>query len=276
MSAESMPTKVSGVTVDGLVVMKIIKYSADNLSSGSLCGLDVEDSLEVTHCFPVIDEAESKLESHQIGMLRSLREVNVDNNVVGWYKATRSRGGFCDLETIQVQYEYQHKLGPNAVLLVYDPILSSSGTLSLKAFRLQPKFMERCRDSDPSTWDISSLPHSSVLEELPVSISNSRLVEAFLTEWLPKSSVDCDFLRLELPSPVRLDRALKVLKDELEGKMVLDNNTDWKARTGATTYGDDVRVRSLLASVQIAHFAKQAEFSAGAAFAPLALDPTVQ
>jgi hypothetical protein len=55
--------------------MKIIKYSADNLSSGSLCGLDVDESLQVTHCFPVVDEAEGKPESHQLSMLRSLREV---------------------------------------------------------------------------------------------------------------------------------------------------------------------------------------------------------
>ena len=59
-------------------------------------------------------------------------QLNVDNNVVGWFKSTRSRGAFCDLETVQVQYEYQHKLGSNAVVLIYDPILSSSGTLSLK------------------------------------------------------------------------------------------------------------------------------------------------
>ena len=58
--------------------------------------------------------------------------MNVDNNVVGWFKSTRSRGAFCDLETVQVQYEYQHKLGSNAVVLVYDPILSSTGTLCLK------------------------------------------------------------------------------------------------------------------------------------------------
>ncbi len=55
--------------------MKIIKYSADNLSSGSLCGLDVDACLQLTHCFPVVDEADNKLESHQLGMLRSLREV---------------------------------------------------------------------------------------------------------------------------------------------------------------------------------------------------------
>ncbi len=59
-------------------------------------------------------------------------QVNVDNNVVGWYKSTRARGGFCDLETVQTQYEYQSKLGANAVVLVYDPLLSSAGTLSLK------------------------------------------------------------------------------------------------------------------------------------------------
>ena len=68
--------------------MKIIKYSADNLSSGSLCGLDVDESLQVTHCFPVVDEAESKLESHQIGMLRSLREVRPLDGAYAWRSKT--------------------------------------------------------------------------------------------------------------------------------------------------------------------------------------------
>ncbi len=66
------------------VVMKIIKYSADNLSTGSLCGLDVDEELQVTHCFPVVDEADGRgTESHQISMLRALREVRCVTCLVG-------------------------------------------------------------------------------------------------------------------------------------------------------------------------------------------------
>ncbi len=72
-----MPLTPRGVPACPLsqVIMKIIKYSADNLSSGSLCGLDVEGTLQITHCFPAVDEAEGEVESHQTGMLKSLREV---------------------------------------------------------------------------------------------------------------------------------------------------------------------------------------------------------
>ena len=56
-------------------IMKIIKYSADALLSGPLCGLLIpaDDCLEVTDCFPTYTD---DLAEHQAQMLRSLREVN--------------------------------------------------------------------------------------------------------------------------------------------------------------------------------------------------------
>jgi hypothetical protein len=40
----------------------------------------------------------------------------------------------------------------------------------------------------------------------------------------------------------------------LEVKLSLDSNTDWKARMGMSGEPSDVRVRSLLASVQIGQY----------------------
>ena len=59
-------------------------------------------------------------------------QANVDYNIGGTFKSTRARGTVCDLSTIINQYTYQYKYGPNAVVLVYDPVLSTSGSLSVK------------------------------------------------------------------------------------------------------------------------------------------------
>merc|ERR1719502_2256981 len=88
---------ISIVELDGLVVLKIIKHCQQALPSfvtGQLLGLDIGRTLEVTNCFPfpgrdagdtstAEDEAAADF---QMEMMRCLREVNVDNNTVGWYQ----------------------------------------------------------------------------------------------------------------------------------------------------------------------------------------------
>jgi translation initiation factor 3 subunit H len=46
------PQKIAQVQLDGLVLLKIIKHCKENFPehvAGSLLGLDVEDTLQVTH-----------------------------------------------------------------------------------------------------------------------------------------------------------------------------------------------------------------------------------
>jgi hypothetical protein len=61
---------------------------------------------------------------------------------------------------------------------------------------------------------------------------------------------------------------------QLETKLALDSNADWRVRTGIAE-PSDVKVRSLLSSVQISAYAKQVDSVVGRALGPLALDPTV-
>ena len=57
-------------------------------------GLDNSAKLEVTNCFPFpsrVDSFERNSSAdpgtnYQIDMMRSLRDVNVDSNTVGWYQ----------------------------------------------------------------------------------------------------------------------------------------------------------------------------------------------
>jgi len=89
--------RIEVVQLDALVVVKIINHAKDNLPdlvTGQLLGLDVGNTLEVTNSFPFpnrIGETEEETESeamggaeYQLEMMVRLREVNVDDNTVGW------------------------------------------------------------------------------------------------------------------------------------------------------------------------------------------------
>ena len=59
-------------------------------------------------------------------------QVNGDNNVVGWFRSTSLRGGFCDLKSVETHFMFEKRIG-NAIYLVYDPVLSaSSGCASIR------------------------------------------------------------------------------------------------------------------------------------------------
>ena len=106
------------------MVLKIIKHCQEALPSfvtGQLLGLDIGRTLEVTNCFPFPNknedaaapaagtEAEDGDEDgaeYQMHMMQCLREVNVDNNTVGWYQSTYF-SSFIDDSCIDTQFNYQ-------------------------------------------------------------------------------------------------------------------------------------------------------------------------
>ena len=143
------------VHVDGLVVLKIVKHCRDSLpqmAAGTLLGLDQGSTLEATHCFPrpaakaeiaelnttgegaddPVEDEDEDGEAYQLEMMKMLREVNVDNNCVGWYKSMHL-GSFCQTPLIETQFAYQETLSDNCVVLLYDPIQTAHGNLTLKA-----------------------------------------------------------------------------------------------------------------------------------------------
>jgi len=105
---EDLP-RINTVYLDGVVVLKIIQHCKDNLPdlvTGQLLGLDVDTNLEVTNCFPFPtrdDDGDDEGAEYQIDMMRCLREVNVDNNTVGWYQST-FLGTYLNESMIETQY----------------------------------------------------------------------------------------------------------------------------------------------------------------------------
>lgn len=72
-------------------------------------------------------------------MNRRLRQQGIDNMVVGWYKSAVF-GSFLNREVFEAQYAYQSAV-EESVVLIYDPVRTSQGLLTLKAYRLGPEIM---------------------------------------------------------------------------------------------------------------------------------------
>ncbi|CAK9170623.1 unnamed protein product [Ilex paraguariensis] len=121
---EEVASPLRVVQIEGLVILKIIKHCKEfspALVTGQLLGLDVGSVLEVTNCFPFPvreedEEVEADGANYQLEMMRCLREVNVDNNTVGWYQSTLL-GSYQTVELIETFMNYQ--LFPNLDKVVF-------------------------------------------------------------------------------------------------------------------------------------------------------------
>lgn len=196
--------RVREVIIDGLAVLKIVKHCNENLPTmvaGSLLGLDVDGVLDVTYAYPfpaaksgeTDGSAEGDLDGgeYQIEMMKMLRDVNVDNNCVGWYQSMYLGTMFTN-EVVDSQYNYQNseELSDNCVVIMYDPIQSKKGNLVIKAFHLSDEYLQlrRNRIND-------FIKPENILVELPLKIKNSGHVSAFLRclKDSHKNELDCDF-----------------------------------------------------------------------------------
>lgn len=199
------------VIIDGLAVLKIVKHCNDSLPTmvaGSLLGLDVNGALEITYSYPFpIPKSESETSEgaeeldgtdYQMEMMKMLRDVNIDNNCVGWYQSMYL-GTICTNDVVGYQYSYQssEELSENSVVVMYDPVQSKKGNLVMKAFRLSEKFLEIKRNKS-NTF----IKPSDILEELPLKIRNVGYVSAFLRclQDTHKNELDCDFDPLSMNS----------------------------------------------------------------------------
>ncbi|GMP78261.1 hypothetical protein CsSME_00034263 [Camellia sinensis var. sinensis] len=204
-ATEEVAPPLRVVQIEGLVILKIIKHCKElspALVTGQLLGLDVGSVLEVTNCFPFPirdedEEIEADGANYQLEMMRCLREVNVDNNTVGWYQSTLL-GSFQTVELIETFMNYQENIR-RCVCIIYDPSKSSQGVLALKALKLSDSFMELYRNNNFTGEKLreKNLSWVDIFEEIPIKVSNSALISAFMTELEADSPVtQCDFDRL--------------------------------------------------------------------------------
>mmetsp|Transcript_13127 Transcript_13127/g.35734 ORF Transcript_13127/g.35734 Transcript_13127/m.35734 type:complete len:340 (-) Transcript_13127:121-1140(-) len=183
---------VKGVELNGQVVLKILQHCTEALPqmvTGQLLGLDVGQTLEVTDCFafPTSVAAEDGDEenagaTYQLDMMRCLREVNVDNNTVGWYQSA-AMGTFQTAELIETFVNYHENI-KKCVCLIYDPHRSQRGSLGLRAIRLKDSFINLFKQEKLSGKDLreANISWKDVFVDVPVKVQNSPLAQALVAE----------------------------------------------------------------------------------------------
>ncbi|KFQ83624.1 Eukaryotic translation initiation factor 3 subunit H, partial [Phoenicopterus ruber ruber] len=156
------------------------------------------------------------LVQYQMEMMRSLRHVNIDHLHVGWYQSTYY-GSFVTRALLDSQFSYQHAI-EESVVLIYDPIKTAQGSLSLKAYRLTPKLMEVCKEKDfsPEALKKANIAYENMFEEVPIVIKNSYLINVMLWELEKKSAVADRHELLSLASSNHLGKSLQLLMDRVD------------------------------------------------------------
>lgn len=226
MAALAKPSvRVSRVTINGLVLLKIMKHSrttpVDADAQGFLVGMVREESsghhVDISNCFPFVSE-EDELDDGQsmLLLLRSLRDANIDHIQIGWYQ-TANFSSFMTETSITTQLDYQ-KLHPESVLLVYDPIRTSHGALSLKCFRLSQRFLNIFESNDV-TFDRlreERLAFGDILEEIPLHIQMSHLSRALVEDLRVNLKQNETFDHLELSTHVFLEKNVRLIMDRID------------------------------------------------------------
>ncbi|KAG1899142.1 translation initiation factor 3 subunit 3 [Suillus fuscotomentosus] len=185
------------VQLDGIVITKILKHSREAFSTtahGLLLGLDLDGILEVSNSFALPnhhndddEKATKSIARYQQSMLRSLKEVQGDDNVVGFYQAT-SLGAFFNQSLIDTQAIHQDRLRHGGVVVVHDISQTARGNASFP-------FMDAYRRANFSTAGLIShrLTFSSILEEIPLRVRTNALLSSYLnTLAIPSTSTFSD------------------------------------------------------------------------------------
>jgi len=293
------------VEVDALVVLQIMKHCSQMRPQpvmGTLLGLDVEDKLQVTHCFghpqPGGEDGELRhgevrqqddSEAYSFHMLRRLREVNVDSNTVGWYQTTHL-GQFFSERIIEAQYQYQRQID-KCVVLMYDPLQAQIGKPSFKAFRLTEEFMKKhteARESNRSA--LADFSSSDMFQEIPISIQSPAIVEAFLVDWAVSdpmgTTTQLEALDVENQAFLEknVDLLIRSLQDLAEEQFKMTNFERNASRKGEDGKGKDGKGKgkfrnqgpprpldTMILSQQIQTYCKQINSYAGDSFGKLFL-----
>ncbi|CEM11294.1 unnamed protein product [Vitrella brassicaformis CCMP3155] len=227
LSRQDRSQGLQRVEVDALVILKIMKHARDQTgASGKLMGLDVGAVLQVTHSFATpernIESGDTTQDSqYSLEMMKALREVNVDANTVGWYTSTYL-SHFLTERLLEEQIGYQEKINDKCVVLVFDPLQNAIGRLAFRAFRVTDELVKRRKEANqrgqPLGMNLQQLQCDNLLEEVPLSINNPLLVEAFLVDNVLgdpfQSSVDLD--TLDFDNSAYMQKNLSALIDCLD------------------------------------------------------------
>jgi len=177
------------VQIDGLAVLKIIKHCYEERTNietprGGLLGVVVENRLEITNtfAFPFTKAGEESVdEEYTTTMMMHMKKINQDYLHVGWYQACEL-GAFVTSEFVLAQQGYQDSI-EESIVIIYDPVRTAKGFLTLKAYRLTPPALKLLADNNenaitPEFVKSLHLSYDRLFHEVKVVIRNSPLANA--------------------------------------------------------------------------------------------------
>jgi len=268
----------------------------------------------VTNCFPFPanageqeDEADDAGAEYQLKMMHCLREVNIDYNTVGWYTSTYL-GSFLTESLVDTQFNYQTTIR-KCVVLVFDPVKTAQGVLSLRAYRLTQAFMNMYANKQQNftkeSLDNANITFNHIFEEIPIHIHNSQLINALLYDMEGSDTLSAHFERLSLGFAPFLEKNLEFLAESLDDLAAEQSKFQYyqkslqrqqaqiqahrqkRALEGATADDEEIgqlfktipqpsRLESLLVTNQINKYCEQINKFAGTSFTKLFLYAGIQ
>jgi len=140
---EQTKVAVEEVHIYSNAVMRIIQHcnNSSTLVAGQLLGLESNGVLEITYAFPFPSDDDAE---YQLDMLKYLRDINIDSNNVGWYLSSYN-GNHIGPDLFESQLSYQSDI-KNSVVVIYDPMITEEGCLSLRAYRIKEHVMKLLKD----------------------------------------------------------------------------------------------------------------------------------
>uniref|UniRef100_A0A6G1SI41 Eukaryotic translation initiation factor 3 subunit H n=1 Tax=Aceria tosichella TaxID=561515 RepID=A0A6G1SI41_9ACAR len=185
------PATPEMVEMSGLVAMKIIKHCQEESHAADVQGvilgmLNMQTKrLEVTNCYPVPRHTDDDDTDDDYGllMMKHLRNVNVDQLHVGWYQCSPFGSSLNKLESVDLQHMNQNAV-EESVTIMYDPIRTQRGFLSLRAYRLTSVALALCKEGEFTieTLQKHNMSFDKFFEEIPIVIKNSSLTNLLVCE----------------------------------------------------------------------------------------------
>ncbi|KAL5248969.1 hypothetical protein ACHWQZ_G017991 [Mnemiopsis leidyi] len=252
---------IQQVEITSQVIMKITRHCHHELEkqldphvNGVLLGLINENKhvLEVTHCFPLMnsdtDEGMEINREYMLEMERSLRQVNIDYQQVGFYQSTYLNT-HCDRNFLDSVFDYLEEMN-EAIALIYDPLKTKLGNLSIRAFKLSAPAFKLYKEDKEFTAEMlreNSLTYENLFVEIPVVIKNSSLTNVLLCEL---DSVQDNTSFFTLPTSSYLEKSMQLLLgglDEINQDLQKINNHQrnvYKQQTAIMKYIQDQKEKN--------------------------------
>jgi len=209
------------VEISALVAMKIIKHCQEEGHATDVQGILLgmlntkNRRLEVTNCYPVprqTDGEDDGDDDYNMVMMKYFKTFNVDQLHVGWYQCSPFGSSLNKLESVDLQHMNQFAV-EESVTIMYDPVKTQRGFLSVRAYRLTNLALTLCKEGEFSTETLkkNNMSFDKFFEEIPVIIKNSNLANLLVSEVQKNLSIDEGKKFLDMGTITSLERSVHSL-----------------------------------------------------------------